>query len=46
VVENKSPNLLEKLTVTEMEKEDLSHRLAEEREGAEKAYVEAQAAPG
>jgi chromosome segregation ATPase len=44
VAENKSRNLLEKLTVVETEKEDLSHRLAEEREGAEKARAEAQAA--
>jgi hypothetical protein len=32
-MENKSCNLLEKLTAAEAEKEDLSHRLAEEREG-------------
>jgi seryl-tRNA synthetase len=43
-VENKSRNLLEKLTAAETEKEDLSHRLAEEREGAEKAHAKAQAA--
>jgi pyruvate-formate lyase len=42
--ENKSRNLLEKLTVAETEKEDLSRRLVEEREGAEKACTEAQAA--
>ena len=41
MVENKSHNLLEKLTMVEMEKEDLSRRLAEEREGTEKARVEA-----
>jgi hypothetical protein len=41
---NKSRNLLEKLTAAETEKEDLIYRLAEEREGAEKAHVEAQAA--
>jgi hypothetical protein len=41
---NKSRNLLEKLTAAETEKEDLIYRLAEEREGAEKARVEAQAA--
>jgi hypothetical protein len=43
-VENKSRNLLEKLMVVETEKEDLSRRLAEEREGAEKACAEGQAA--
>jgi chromosome segregation ATPase len=42
--ENKSRNLLEKLTATKTEKEDLSRRLAEEREGTEKARTEAQAA--
>jgi hypothetical protein len=41
--ENKSRNLLEKLAATETEKEDLSRRLAEEREGAEKARAKAQA---
>jgi hypothetical protein len=43
-VENKSRNLLEKLTTAEMEKEDLSRRLAKEKEGAEKARTEAQTA--
>jgi hypothetical protein len=43
-VENRSHNLLEKLTAAEAEKEDLSRWLAEEREGTEKARVEAQAA--
>jgi chromosome segregation ATPase len=42
-VENKGRNLLEKLTVAETETEDLSCRLAEEREGTEKARVDAQA---
>jgi chromosome segregation ATPase len=41
VVENRSRNLLEKLTAVEAEKEDLSRRLAEEREGADKARTEA-----
>jgi hypothetical protein len=44
VAENKSHNLLEKLSVAEKEKEDLNCRLAEEKEGAEKARAEAQAA--
>ena len=39
-VENKSCNLLEKLSTVE-EKEDLSCRLAEEKEGAERARAEA-----
>jgi hypothetical protein len=43
-IENKSRNLFEKLTTAKMEKEDLSRRLAEEREGAEKTRIEAQAA--
>ena len=43
-MENKSRNLLEKLMVVETEKEDLSRRLAEEREGVEKARTEDQAA--
>jgi hypothetical protein len=42
--ENWSRNLLEKLTSAEAEKEDLSRRLAEEREGAQRAHAEAQAA--
>jgi hypothetical protein len=42
--ENKSRNLLVKLTAADTEKEDLSHRLVEEREGTEKARAEAQAA--
>jgi hypothetical protein len=42
--ENRSHNLLEKLSVAEAEKEDLSHRLAVEKEDAEKARAEAQAA--
>jgi hypothetical protein len=42
-VENRSCNLLEKLTAAEADKEDLSRRLAEEREGAEKARAEAKA---
>jgi hypothetical protein len=44
VTENKSCNLLEKLSVAKKEREDLGHRLAEEREGAEKAHAEVQAA--
>jgi hypothetical protein len=44
VAENKSRNLLEKFSSAEKEREDLSRRLAEEREGTEKARVEAQAA--
>jgi 3-phenylpropionate/cinnamic acid dioxygenase small subunit len=43
--ENRSHNLLEKLTVAEAEKEDLSRRLAEERKGTEKARMEAQSCP-
>ena len=42
--ENMSRNLLEKLTVVEAEKEDLSRWLAAEREDAKKARAEAQAA--
>eukprot|EP00267_Zea_mays_P047690 XP_020400174.1 uncharacterized protein LOC103639930 [Zea mays] len=42
--ENRSRNLLVKLTAAEAKNEDLSCRLAEEREGAEKARAEAQAA--
>ena len=42
-VENRSRNLLEKLMAVEAEKEDLSRRLAEEREGTEKARAEAPA---
>jgi hypothetical protein len=41
VVENKSHNLLEKLSAAEKESEDLSRRLVEEKEGAERARVEA-----
>jgi hypothetical protein len=47
-MENRSRNLLEKLTAAEAKaeakKEDLSRRLAKEREGAKKARAEAQAA--
>jgi hypothetical protein len=39
VAENRSHNLLEKLMAVEAEKEDLCRRLAEEREGAEKAQA-------
>jgi chromosome segregation ATPase len=42
--ENRSHNLLEKLTAAEAEKEDLSRRLAAKREDTEKAHTEAQAA--
>ena len=42
--ENRSRNLLEKLTAAEAEKEDLGRRLAVEREDAEEARAEAQAA--
>jgi hypothetical protein len=42
--ENKSCNLLEKLSAMEKEREDLGRRLAEEREDVEKARAEAQAA--
>jgi chromosome segregation ATPase len=42
--ENRIRNLLEKLTVAEADKEDLSRRLAAEREDAEKARAEPQAA--
>jgi hypothetical protein len=41
--ENKSRNLLEKLSAAEKEREDHGRRLAEEREDAEKAHAEAQA---
>jgi chromosome segregation ATPase len=44
VAENKSRNLLEKLSVAEKEREDLNRRLAEEKEGVERAHAEAQAA--
>jgi chromosome segregation ATPase len=44
VTENKSRNLLEKLSVAEKEMENLSRRLAEEKEGAKRARAEAQAA--
>jgi hypothetical protein len=42
--ENKSRNLLEKLLVAEAEKEDLGRRLAVEKEDADRARTEAQAA--
>lgn len=41
VAKNKSRNLLEKLSAAEKEREDLSRRRAEEKEGAEKARAEA-----
>jgi hypothetical protein len=41
--ENNSRNLMEKLSAAEAEKEDLGHRLAPEKEDADKACVEAQA---
>jgi hypothetical protein len=44
VAENKSRNLMEKLSAVEAEKEDLGHRLAAEKEDADRACVEAQAA--
>jgi hypothetical protein len=44
VSENRSRNLLEKLSAVEAEKEDLSRRLAAEKEDAEKARAEAHAA--
>jgi hypothetical protein len=40
-VENKSHNLMEKLSVAEAEKEDLGRRLAAEKEDANKAFAEA-----
>jgi hypothetical protein len=40
--ENKSRNLLEKLSAAEKEREDLSRRLAEENEGTERARAKAQ----
>jgi hypothetical protein len=43
-VENKSHNLLENLSTVEAEKEDLGRRLAAEKEDADKARTEAQAA--
>jgi hypothetical protein len=42
--ENKSRNLMDKLSAAEAEKEELGHRLAAEKEDADKACVEAQAA--
>jgi hypothetical protein len=42
--ENKSRNLLEKLSMAEAEKEDLGRLLAAEKEDAEKAHAKAQAA--
>jgi hypothetical protein len=41
--ENRSRNLLEKLSAAEAEKEDLGHRLAVEKENADRAHAEAQA---
>jgi hypothetical protein len=43
--ENKSRNLLDKVTMLEKEKEDLDHWLNDDKEDAENARVEAQAAP-
>jgi hypothetical protein len=43
-VENKSRNLMEKLSAAEAKKEDLGHRLAAEKEDADKTCAEAQAA--
>jgi hypothetical protein len=42
--ENMSRSLLEKLSAVEAEKEDLGHRLAAEKENADRAHAEAQAA--
>jgi hypothetical protein len=42
--ENKSHRLAERLAAAEAEKEDLRHRLAEERRDTNKAYAEAQSA--
>jgi hypothetical protein len=42
--ENKSRNLMEKLSAAEAEKEDLARRLTTEKEDADRACVEAQAA--
>jgi chromosome segregation ATPase len=42
--ENKSHRLVERLATAEAEKEDLRHRLAEDRRDANKAYAEAQSA--
>jgi hypothetical protein len=44
VTENKSRNLLEKLSTIEKEREDLGCRFAEEKEGAERARAKAQVA--
>jgi chromosome segregation ATPase len=44
IAENRSRNLLEKLTEAEAEKKDLSRRLAEETDDAEKARAEVQTA--
>jgi uncharacterized protein involved in exopolysaccharide biosynthesis len=41
VAENKSHNLLEKLSAVEKEREDLNRQLAEEKDGAKKAHAEA-----
>jgi hypothetical protein len=43
-VENKSRNLLERLSTVEKEREDIGRRLAEEKEDVKKARVESQAA--
>jgi predicted nucleic acid-binding Zn-ribbon protein len=42
--ENKSRNLLEKLSTLEAEKEDLGRRLVAEKEDVDRAHAEAQAA--
>jgi chromosome segregation ATPase len=42
--ENKSHNLLEKLSAAEADKEDLGRQLAAEKENADRARAEAQAA--
>jgi chromosome segregation ATPase len=44
VAENKSRNLMEKLSSAEAEKEELCRRLAAEKEDADRARAEAQAA--
>jgi hypothetical protein len=43
-MENKSRNLMDKLSVAETEKEELGRRLAAEQEDADKACAEAQVA--
>ena len=40
-MENKSRNLMEKLSVAEAEKEDLGRRLAAKKKDANKAFAEA-----